>query len=89
MADVRQTEFLHLAGVLMENFLERIAPLRLWYINPNVKSNKYKSALLSELSKALTEHFPQGNVTLRRAPNILLPHYLKQIPFFITVFSFA
>ena len=27
----------------MEHFLEGIAPLRHWYINPNEKSNKYKS----------------------------------------------
>ena len=30
-----QTEFLHLAGALMEHFLEGIALLRHWYINPN------------------------------------------------------
>ena len=34
----------------MEQFLEGIAPLRDWYFNPNEKSNKYKSSLLS-LSK--------------------------------------
>ena len=37
----------HLAGALMEHFLEVIAPLRHWHINPNEKSNKYKSSLLS------------------------------------------
>ena len=50
MADLRQDiEFLHLAlaGVLMEYFLEGIAASRHWYINPNEKSNKYKSSLLS------------------------------------------
>ena len=36
-----------LAGSLMEHFLEGIAPLRHWYINPNEKSNKYKSSLVS------------------------------------------
>ena len=40
-------EFLHLAGGLMEHFLEGIALLRPWYINPNEKSNKFKSSLLS------------------------------------------
>ena len=48
----------------MEHFLEGIAPLRHWYINPNEKGNKYKSSLLSQLTKALTEHFLQGNVPL-------------------------
>ena len=67
MADLRQdkTEFLHLAGALMANFLEGIAPLRHWYINPNEKSNKYISTLLSQLTKALMDHFLQGNVPLR------------------------
>ena len=46
----------------MEHFLEGIAPLRHLYINPNEKSNKYKSSPLSSLTKALTEHFLQGNV---------------------------
>ena len=32
--------FIHLAGALMEHFLEGIAPLRHWYINPNEKSTK-------------------------------------------------
>ena len=38
MADLRRdlyTEFRHLAGAIMEYFLERIAPLRHWYIDPN------------------------------------------------------
>ena len=39
--------FIHLSGALMEYCLEEIAPLRHWYINPNEKSNKYKSSLLS------------------------------------------
>ena len=38
---------LHLAGALMEHFLEGIAPLRHWYINPNEESKKYKSSLPS------------------------------------------
>ena len=41
------TEFLHLAGALMEHFLEGFGPLGHWYINPNEKSNKYKSYPLS------------------------------------------
>ena len=36
---------MRLAGALMEHFLEGIAPLRHWYINPSEKSNKYKSSL--------------------------------------------
>ena len=35
----KQTQFLYLAGGLIEHFLEGIAPLRHWYINPNEKSN--------------------------------------------------
>ena len=31
----------------MEHLLEGIAQFRHWYINPNEKSNKYKSSLLS------------------------------------------
>ena len=38
---------LYLAGVLIEDFLERIAPSRHWYINLNEKSKKYESSLLS------------------------------------------
>ena len=37
---------MHLAGALMEHFLQGIAPLRHWYINPNEMSNRYKSSLL-------------------------------------------
>ena len=37
----------HLPSALMEHFLEEIALLRHWYINPNEKRNKYKSSLLS------------------------------------------
>ena len=53
----------------MEHFLERIALLRHWFINPNEKSNKYKSSLLSQLTKSLTEHFLQGNNPLRHLLN--------------------
>ena len=53
----------------MEYFLEEIAPLRHWYINPNEKSNKYKYSLLSYLTKALTGHFLQGNFPLRHLLN--------------------
>lgn len=60
------TEFLHSAGVLMEHFLDGIAPLKHWYINANEKRNKYKSSLQSSLSKALMDHFLQGNVPLRQ-----------------------
>ena len=37
----------HLAGALIEHFLERISLLRHLYINQNKNSNKYKSSLLS------------------------------------------
>ena len=47
-------------SALMENFLERIAFLRHWFINQNEESNKYKYSLLSYITKALTEHFLQG-----------------------------
>ena len=57
----------------MEHFLEVIAPLRHWYISPNEKSNKYKSSLLSLLTKALTEHFLQGKVPLRHLLNAKPP----------------
>ena len=53
----------------MEHFIEGIAPLRYWYINPKEKSNKYKSSLLSWLTKALKEHFLQENVPLRQLLN--------------------
>ena len=53
MADLHQdTNILHLAGAIMEYFLEGIVLLRHWYINPNEKSKKYNSSLLSQLSKA-------------------------------------
>ena len=58
----------------MENFLEGIAPLRHGYINPNEKSNKCRSSLLSYLTnKALTEHFLQGNVPLMHLLNAKPP----------------
>ena len=38
---------LHLAGALLEHFLEGIAPLKHCYISPKMKSNKYNSFLLS------------------------------------------
>ena len=41
----QKQEFLHLAGALKEHFVEGIAPLRHWYINPNERSNKYKYSL--------------------------------------------
>ena len=53
----------------MEYFLEGIAPLRQWYINPNKKSNEYKCSLLSYHAKALKEQFLQGNVPLRHLLN--------------------
>ena len=54
----------------MEHFLAAIAPLRHWYINPNAKSNKYKSSLLGfKLTKALTEYIFQENVPLRHMLN--------------------
>ena len=42
-------EFIHLADALMEHLLEEIALLRHWYVNPNEKSNKYKSFLLAQV----------------------------------------
>ena len=39
------TEVLHLAGALIEHFLEGYAPLSHWHIYPNEKSNKYKYSL--------------------------------------------
>ena len=53
----------------MEHFIEIIALLRHWYINPNDKSNKYKCSL----TKALMEHFLQGNVPLRHLLNAKSP----------------
>ena len=53
----------------MEHFLEGITPLRHWCINPNEQSNKYKSSLLSQLTKALPYHFLQRNVPLRHLLN--------------------
>ena len=50
----------------MEHLLEGIAS----FINPNEESNKYKSSLLSSLTKALMEHFLQGNVPLRHLLNV-------------------
>ena len=50
----------------MEHVLEGI---RHWCINPNEQSNKYKSSLLSQLTKALPEHFLQRNVPLRHLLN--------------------
>ena len=32
-------DVLHLADALMEDYLEGIAPLRIWYINPNAVTN--------------------------------------------------
>ena len=57
----------------MEYLPEGIAPLRHWYINPNETTNKYKSSLLSLLTKALTEHFLQGNIPLRHLLNAKPP----------------
>ena len=51
----------------------RNAPLRHWYINPNEKSNKYKSYLLNKLTNALIDHFLQGNVPLRQLLNAKPP----------------
>ena len=60
----------------MEHFLEGIAPLRHWYINPDEKSNKYKSSLLSYLTKALTEDFLQGKDPLKHLLNAK-PHFMS------------
>ena len=37
---------MHLAGALIEHFLEGIDPIRHWYIIPNEKSIKKKNLLL-------------------------------------------
>ena len=52
----------------MEHLLEGIALLKHLYINPNEKSNKYKSSLLSYGTRALMVHFLQGNVPLHKTP---------------------
>ena len=57
----------------MEDFLEGIDPLKHWHINPNEKSNRYKSYLPTILTKALTEHFLQRNVPLRDLLNAKHP----------------
>ena len=47
--------FISLASVLMEHFLEGIAPLRHWYLNPIEKRHNYKSSVVfSQLTKALS-----------------------------------
>ena len=43
----RHRQCLFTTGALMEHFLDGIAPLRHWHINPNEKSKAYKSSLLS------------------------------------------
>ena len=53
----------------MEHFLEGIALLRQWYVNPNEKTNKQKSSLLSLITKALTDHSLQENFPLRYLQN--------------------
>ena len=53
----------HLTGALMEHFLEGIALLWHWYINPNEKSNKYKSSLLSLLAyQSLNKALPKCSI---------------------------
>ena len=50
MADLRQDinrVSLFSWCLILEHLLKGIAPIRHWYINPNEKSNKYKSSLLS------------------------------------------
>ena len=56
----------------MEHFLEGITLLRHWYFNANEKSSKYKSSFLSQVTKALTMHFLQGNAPLRHILNLCL-----------------
>ena len=48
----------------MEHFLEGIAPLRHWYINPNENRNKYKSSLPS-----LTYQSLNGALPLKKCSN--------------------
>ena len=71
----------------MEHFREGIAPLRHSYINPNEKSNKYKSSLLSWLTKALTEHLLQGNVPLRHLLNAKAPYVIYKENIMQFIFS--
>ena len=59
-----KTKFLHLAGVLIEHFLKGISLLRYWYINPNHRSNKYKSSLYQSLNGAL----PSRKCSMKKAP---------------------
>ena len=73
----------------MQHFLEGIAPLRHWYINPNEKSNKYIPSLLSWLTKALMEHFLQGNVPLRHLLNAKPPFMSWQRSAFNEVYNWA
>ena len=51
----------------MEHFLEGIAPLRHWYINPNEKSNKYKSYFSSELTnhQSLNRALPSRKCSIK------------------------
>ena len=53
----------------MEHVLEGIALLRHLYINLYKKSNKYKYSLLSQITKALSDHFLKGNVQLMHLLN--------------------
>ena len=62
----------------MEHFIAGIAPLRHWNIDPNEKSNEYKSSLLILLTKPFTEHFLQVNVPLRHLLNSKPPFMSRQ-----------
>ena len=44
---IKSVFFFHLGGASRDHYLEGIAPLRHWYINPNEKSKNYKSPLWS------------------------------------------
>ena len=69
MTDLRQNINLSLFSRRIDrNYLEGIAPLRHWYVNPNERSNNNKSSVLN-LTKALTEYFLQGNIPLRQLLN--------------------
>ena len=50
--------FFHLGGASRDHYLEGIAPLRHWYINPNEKSSKYITSLLNYCTKAFYRDLP-------------------------------
>ena len=57
------TEFLHLAGTLMDYFLEGIAPIRYVYIEQKIEKKKQ-----IQIIPTLMNHFLQRNFPLRSQP---------------------